>query len=287
MDFSLIKKEALKYLTKGQKASEKKKDLTEFSALCSAQAILALIFGKHPIIQVDSLFENLENLNVRYQKCIQRRKQLERLLKARTENQSPTKVKVTGSGNKSPIKRKIQTEPEDNGIAYTYKKKPKIEEPENLNFILPDKEIENAINSIDPNVDFTHSEMCGVTFDTKTLNFEQDIDLVRAPTVDPLVVDHDYIKPEELQKEQYPDGYFSVSAEMLNQLKNRYKGEECVKAMLSKKHTNGSHRKLVACRNQDPTHQHEYVKEWFATSLLARLRSKTLDPYNYLKEQNK
>ena len=83
IDFILIKKEALKYITRAQKANENNKAIQEFSALCSAQAILTLLFGKNPVLnQTDcSLFENLDTLNVKYEKCVKRRKQLEKLLK--------------------------------------------------------------------------------------------------------------------------------------------------------------------------------------------------------------
>ena len=66
IDFILIKKEALKYITRAQKANENNKAIQEFSALCSAQAILTLLFGKNPVLnQTDcSLFENLDTLNV-------------------------------------------------------------------------------------------------------------------------------------------------------------------------------------------------------------------------------
>ena len=76
IDFILIKKEALKYITRAQKANENNKAIQEFSALCSAQAILSLLFGKNPVLnQTDcSLFENLDTLNVKYEKCVKRKK---------------------------------------------------------------------------------------------------------------------------------------------------------------------------------------------------------------------
>ena len=300
LDFTLIKKEALKYITRAQKANENNKAIQEFSALCSAQAILSLLFGKNPVLnQTDcSLFENLDTLNVKYEKCVKRRKQLERLLKLKTESQSPTKIKVSGSRviTHEPVKsekkrRRPKTEPPVNdlleGYAYTNQKRPKLEEPENVDYI-----DENSLAVINiPDVDFTQSELCGVTFQ-QNLNFEQDLpDLVQAPEVNivALTGDHDYLQLEDVQQHEYPDGYYSVSKEMLNRLKDRYKGEENHKPMLSKKFKNGKHgRRLVPCRNEDPDHQccHLIIKEWFPTAIQARLRSKVLDPFNYFKEKN-
>ena len=302
IDFILIKKEALKYITRAQKANENNKAIQEFSALCSAQAILTLIFGKNPVLnQTDcSLFENLDTLNVKYEKCVKRRKQLEKLLKLKTEPHSPTKIKVSGSRvvnheHETPVKidkRKLKRPRTDipeilEGYAYTNQKRPKLEEPEDLNII-----DENSLAVINiPDVDFSQSELCGVTFQ-QNLTFEQDLpDLVVPPEVNTLAlsVDHDYLQPEDLQQVQYPDGYYSVSKEMLNRLKERYKGEENSKPMMTKKFKNGKNgRRLVPCSNTDPDHQicHQLIKEWFPTAMAARLRSKVLDPFNYFKEKN-
>ena len=302
IDFILIKKEALKYITRAQKANENNKAIQEFSALCSAQAILTLLFGKNPVLnQTDcSLFENLDTLNVKYEKCVKRRKQLEKLLKLKTEPHSPTKIKVSGSRvvnheHETPVKidkRKLKRPRTDipeilEGYAYTNQKRPKLEEPEDLNII-----DENSLAVINiPDVDFSQSELCGVTFQ-QNLTFEQDLpDLVVPPEVNTLAlsVDHDYLQPEDLQQVQYPDGYYSVSKEMLNRLKERYKGEENSKPMMTKKFKNGKNgRRLVPCSNKDPDHQicHQLIKEWFPTAMAARLRSKVLDPFNYFKEKN-
>ena len=302
IDFILIKKEALKYITRAQKANENNKAIQEFSALCSAQAILTLLFGKNPVLnQTDcSLFENLDTLNVKYEKCVKRRKQLEKLLKLKTEPHSPTKIKVSGSRvvnheHETPVKidkRKLKRPRTDipeilEGYAYTNQKRPKLEEPEDLNII-----DENSLAVINiPDVDFSQSELCGVTFQ-QNLTFEQDLpDLVVPPEVNTLAlsVDHDYLQPEDLQQVQYPDGYYSVSKEMLNRLKERYKGEENSKPMMTKKFKNGKNgRRLVPCSNTDPDHQicHQLIKEWFPTAMAARLRSKVLDPFNYFKEKN-
>ena len=302
IDFILIKKEALKYITRAQKANENNKAIQEFSALCSAQAILTLLFGKNPVLnQTDcSLFENLDTLNVKYEKCVKRRKQLEKLLKLKTEPHSPTKIKVSGSRvvnheHETPVKidkRKLKRPRTDipeilEGYAYTNQKRPKLEEPEDLNII-----DENSLAVINiPDVDFSQSELCGVTFQ-QNLTFEQDLpDLVVPPEVNTLAlsVDHDYLQPEDLQQVQYPDGYYSVSKEMLNRLKERYKGEENSKPMMTKKFKNGKNgRRLVPCSNTDPDHQicHQLIKEWFPTAMAARLRSKVLDPFNYFNEKN-
>ena len=302
IDFILIKKEALKYITRAQKANENNKAIQEFSALCSAQAILTLLFGKNPVLnQTDcSLFENLDTLNVKYEKCVKRRKQLEKLLKLKTEPHSPTKIKVSGSRvvnheHETPVKidkRKLKRPRTDipeilEGYAYTNQKRPKLEEPEDLNII-----DENSLAVINiPDVDFSQSELCGVTFQ-QNLTFEQDLpDLVVPPEVNTLAlsVDHDYLQPEDLQQVQYPDGYYSVSKEMLNRLKERYKGEENSKPMMTKQFKNGKNgRRLVPCSNKDPDHQicHQLIKEWFPTAMAARLRSKVLDPFNYFKEKN-
>ena len=111
-----------------------------------------------------------------------------------------------------------------------------MEEPENVDYI-----DENSLAVINiPDVDFTQSELCGVTFQ-QNLNFEQDLpDLVQAPEVNivALTGDHDYLQLEDVQQHEYPDGYYSVSKEMLNRLKDRYKGEENHKSMLSIKFKN-------------------------------------------------
>ena len=173
---------------------------------------------------------------------------------------------------------------QNDGFCYTAQDKrakmykiDKIEEQEAVNNI-PDQ-----INY----VNFDNQAEIVATFDPEQFDLV-DVEEPNTPN-GPKPLDHDYTMTKMDQKLQYPNGYYTLDKDLIEQYKQRFPGEKCDKYMKSAKKSNYANpalhcRTIFTCKEK---HDHTEVKEWFQTVLQARFRAKVLDPYGYLFGHNR